>query len=89
MSSRKLHDGRSDGLTPLESLDLGKVDSFAGLLRAMAKTAFSGRQLGESLEIALEMFRAPSCRVVLTLSGAMTVAKQGRLVCDMIDRGLV
>ena len=26
---------------------------------------------------------------MLTLSGAMTVAKQGRLVCEMIDRGLV
>jgi deoxyhypusine synthase len=26
---------------------------------------------------------------VLTVSGAMTVAKQGRVICDMIDRGLV
>jgi len=89
MSPRHLHDGREDGLVPLESLDLDRVDSFAGLLRAMAKTAFSGRQLGEALDVALAMFRSPSCRVVLTLSGAMTVAKQGRLVCEMIDRGLV
>lgn len=87
--SRELHDGRADGLTPLESLDLSRVTSFADLLRAMAKTAFSGRQLGEAFDIALEMFRASECRVVLTLSGAMTVAKQGRLVCEMIDRGLV
>jgi deoxyhypusine synthase len=89
MSPRNLRDGRQDGLTPLESLDLEKVDSFANLLRSMAKTAFAGRQLGEAFDIALEMFRMPSCKVVLTLSGAMTVAKQGRLVCDMIDRGLV
>jgi len=89
MSSRELHDGRADGLAPLESLDLGRVKTFADLLRAMAKTAFSGRQLGEALDIALEMFQRPSCRVVLTLSGAMTVAKQGRVVCEMIDRGLV
>ena len=27
--------------------------------------------------------------VVLTISGAMTVAKQGRVICEMIDRGLV
>lgn len=89
MPSRELHDGRADGLTPLESLDLGRVASFADLLRAMSRTAFSGRQLGEAFDIALEMFGRPSCRVVLTLSGAMTVAKQGRLVCEMIDRGLV
>ncbi len=37
----------------------------------------------------MEMARDPSCRVVLTISGAMTVAKQGRIFCDLIDRGLV
>jgi deoxyhypusine synthase len=55
----------------------------------MSKTAFAGRQLGEAFEILLEMARNESCHVVLTLSGAMTVAKQGTIVCDMIDRGLV
>src|SRR5271155_2690857 len=35
------------------------------------------------------MARDPSCRVVLTISGAMTVAKQGRIFCDLIERGLV
>ena len=74
---------------PLESLDLSRVDSFAGLVRAMAKTAFGGRQLGEALDVFLSMAGEPGCRVVLTLSGAMTVAKQGRLICEMIDRGLV
>lgn len=87
--SRELHDGRADGLRPLRSLDLGEVSSFAGLVRAMHATAFSGRQLGEALEICLDMARDPGCTVVLTLSGAMTVAKQGRIICDMIDRGLV
>jgi len=85
----KLSDGREDGLTPLESLDLGRVESFADLLRSMSKTAFSGRQLGEALEVLLTMARDPDCRVVLTISGAMTVAKQGRIVCDLIDRGIV
>ncbi len=84
-----LHDGRADGLTPLESLDLSKVQTFADLLRAMSKTAFGGRQLGEAFEIVLEMARREDCRVVLTLSGAMTVAKQGRVICDMIDHSLV
>ncbi len=74
---------------PLESFSLDDVDSFAELLRAMSRTAFGGRQLGEAFEILLEMTRRESCATVLTMSGAMTVAKQGRLVCDMIDRGMV
>lgn len=89
MSQRSLHDGRADGLVPLESLALDKVDSFAGLLRGMAQTAFSGRQLGEALDILLEMTRRPNCRRVLTISGAMTVAKQGRIFCELIDRGVI
>ncbi len=89
MNPRSLHDGRHDGLTPLESLDVTRAETFADLVRAMGKTAFSGRQLGESLEISLEMARDDGCRTVLTVSGAMTVAKQGRIICEMIDRGIV
>ena len=89
MTERRLHDGRDDGLQPLESLDLCKVDSFAGLLRAMQKTSFAGRQMGNALDILVEMSRDPDCIVVLTLSGAMTVAKQGLMICELLDRGLV
>lgn len=86
---RSLHDGRSDGLEPLESLALARVDSFSELLRAMSKTAFSGRQLGEAFDVLLEISQNKSCHIVLTLTGAMTVAKQGQIVCDLIDRGIV
>jgi deoxyhypusine synthase len=89
MDTRSLHDGREDGLAPLESLSLDGVTTFRDLLRAMSKTAFSGRQLGEAFDVFMQMAGDRSCRVVLTISGAMTVAKQGRIVCDMIDRGLV
>ena len=89
MTARNLHDGRSDGLTPLESLDLGTVDSFSGLVWAMGRTAFGGRKLGEALDVFLAMARDPGCTVILTLSGAMTVAKQGSMVCELVDRGLV
>ena len=89
MHDRSLHDGRNDGLVPLESVSLESVRSFGDLLRAMSRTAFSGRQLGEAFDVMLEMVRDGECLVVLTLSGAMTVAKQGRIVCEMIDRGLV
>jgi deoxyhypusine synthase len=86
---RDFHDGRSDGLIPLESLDLDRVTSFAGLLRGMAKTAFSGRSLGEALDVTLGMVRDPDCKVVLTLSGAMTIAKMGKVIAKMIDTGMV
>ena len=88
MKDRSLHDGRGDGLEPLESLALSGVSSFADLLRAMSKTAFGGRELGRAFDTLLEMARG-DCHVVMTLSGAMTVAKQGRIVCDLIDRGVV
>ena len=87
--SRDFHDGRSDGLVALESLDLDKVQSFAGLLRAMSKTAFSGRSLGEALDVTLSMVKDPDCKVVLTLSGAMTIAKMGKVIQKMIDAGMV
>jgi deoxyhypusine synthase len=87
--ARDFHDGREDGLVPLESLDLDRVTSFASLLRAMSKTAFGGRALGEALDVTLAMVRDPDCKVVLTLSGAMTIAKMGKVISKMIDAGMV
>jgi deoxyhypusine synthase len=89
MHKREFHDGRSDGLAALESLDLDKVTSFADLLRGMAKTAFSGRSLGEALEVTLAMVKDQDCKVVLTLSGAMTIAKMGKVISKMIDTDMV
>ncbi|MCP4170460.1 MAG: deoxyhypusine synthase family protein [Fuerstiella sp.] len=89
MSHRELHDGRSDGLRPLVSLDLDRVRSFSDLLDAMADTAFSGRSAGEAARILTDMFRDQACGVVMTVSGAMTVAKQGKIICDLIDRGCI
>ena len=89
MMHRSLHDGRQDGLKPLESLDLQQINSFTDLLQAMSKTAFSGRQLGTAFEVFSQMVDDQDCRVVLTISGAMTVAKQGKIVCDLIERGVV
>jgi deoxyhypusine synthase len=87
--AREFHDGRDEGLVALESLDLDKVKSFSGLLRAMSKTAFSGRSLGEALDVTVAMVKDPDCKVVLTLSGAMTIAKMGKVITKMIDTGMV
>jgi deoxyhypusine synthase len=89
VSNRALHDGRDDGLEPLESLDCGAVQTFDEMLEAMARTAFGGRRMGESAEVLADMVTDPDCSVVLTLSGAMTVAKMGLVITEMIERGWV
>jgi deoxyhypusine synthase len=86
---RKLHNPVEDRLTPLEPLDLTKVRSIDGLVRAMAKTAFTGRQMGEAADVLEAMARDEECFVVMTLAGAMTVAKQGLIITELIDRGIV
>src|SRR5262249_16084684 len=84
---RHLHDAIEDKLTPLEPLDLNRVDSIDDLVRAMAKTAFTGRQLGEAADVLEAMARDKDCFVVMTLAGAMTGAKQGLVVAQLVDRG--
>src|SRR3954452_5501167 len=86
---RKLHNPIEDRLIPLEPLDLSKIRSIDDLVRAMSKTAFTGRQLGEAADVLEAMARDKDCFVVMTLAGAMTVAKQGLIVAELIDRGIV
>ncbi len=89
MQKRTFHDGAQDGLEALEALDPEKVHTFSDLLMAMKKTAFGGRRLGEAFETLKLMVEDPDCFVVLTLSGAMTIAKMGKIISTMIDRGMV
>ena len=86
---RKLHNPIEDRLVPLESLDLSKVRTVNDLVRAMSKTAFTGRQVGEAADVLEAMARDQDCFVVMTLAGAMTVAKQSLIIADLIDRGIV
>lgn len=81
------HDGAKDGLEPLAPLDLQRVQDFDELLKAMSRTAFGGRSLGEAADVFTEMVQDPDITIVGTFSGAMTVAKMGLLICEMIDRG--
>ena len=89
MAGREFHDGATDGLEALEPLDPEKIHTFSELLEAMRKTAFGGRRLGEAFETLAAMIEDTECKVVLTLSGAMTIAKMGKIISTMIDRGMV
>ena len=85
----ELADGFCHDLTPLEPFDVSKADSASALLRQLSRTAFGGRQLGLAADVFYEMATDPDCFVVGTFSGAMTVAKMGRLIADMIDHELI
>ena len=88
-SIRKLHDPVEDKLVPIHPLDLNQVKTVDDLVRSMGETAFTGRQVGEAADVLEAMARDRDCFVVMTLAGAMTVAKQGLIVAELIDRGVV
>ena len=89
VTGRILHDGFSDHLQPIYPLDLSKVRTLDGLVRAMGKTAFTARQVGDAADVLEAMARDKDCFIVMTLSGAMTVAKMGLIFCDLIESGIV
>jgi len=85
----KFGTGHEEGLEPLRPLDIGGISSIDDLVRAMSRTAFGGRRLGEAADVLEAMVRDEDCFRVVTISGAMTIAKQGLVLCEMIDRGWV
>jgi len=84
----RLKDGFSDRLIPVRPLDLSGVKTVNDLVTQMALTSFGGRSVGEAADILHEMVRDKDCFTVLTVSGAMTVAKMGLVIADMIDNGM-
>jgi len=84
-----LSDGLSDKLKPLSALDLTKYTTVSELVDGMSRCSFGARNLGEAAEVIQSMVEDDDCLRVLTLSGAMTPAKMGLVVCDMIDWGMV
>jgi deoxyhypusine synthase len=89
VQERQLHDPVQDKLVPLAPMDLSKVHSVDDLVRAMGQTAFTGRQVGQAADVLEAMARDKECFCVMTLAGAMTVAKQGLIVADLIEQGIV
>ncbi len=86
---RHLHDPHADHLVPLEPLDLARIHGINDLVCAMGKTAFTAREVGQGADVLEAMARDKDCFVVMTLAGAMTVAKQGLIIADLIDYGIV
>jgi deoxyhypusine synthase len=86
-NSDEFRDGFEDGLEPLRPIDLRECKGFDDVLRAMAGCSFGARNLGEAADVLEAMIRDTSCFRVLTLSGALTVAKMQLVLDEMLDRG--
>ena len=78
---------RRMNLQPMRPLDVASTTTTSDLLAAMADTAFTGRTLGEAADVMQAMLSDPDCKVVMTLSGAMTMAGMRRLIIEMIELG--
>jgi deoxyhypusine synthase len=77
------------GLVPMQPPRIGEANTTSALLQQMSLTAFTGRTLGEAADVLEAMLRDQGCKVVLTLSGAMTMAGLGALIREHIERGWV
>ena len=89
VTGRVLHDPVKDKLRPMFPIDLSKCRTIDELVRGMQDTAFTGRQIGDAADVLEAMARDKDCFVVMTLSGALTVAKMGLIFCDLIESGVV
>jgi deoxyhypusine synthase len=88
-TGRILHDPIEDRLIPIYPIDLSRIETIDDLVRAMGRTAFTGRQIGDAADVLEAMARDEDCFVVMTLSGAMTVGKMGLVFCDLVESGVV
>ena len=66
----------------------GRTQSTRDLFGQLAKYS-SAKPIIAGAETLRDMVADPECTVFLTLSGAMTIAKMGLVICDMIDLGMV
>lgn len=74
---------------PINVEQVRDQNSVSWMLDMMMDGCFSSRALGESVIVLEEMIRDPKCKVVLTLSGAMTMAGLTPLIVTAIERGWV
>lgn len=67
----------------------GQKTKTTHLIKELAKYGGVAEQVADGAETVRAMIQDKDCYVFLTLSGAMTIAKMGLVICDMIDNGYV
>lgn len=67
------------------------TDFFSTILPGSGSHGYFGlaREVVHAAHVLLSAMRDPECALFLTISGAMTIAQMGLLVCDLIDSGRV
>lgn len=73
----------------LDEMFHGKKTTVSQLIWQLSHYGGLGTDTSQAAHTLLKMVHDPDCRVFLTLSGAMTIAKMGLVICDMIDLGMV
>ncbi len=86
---RALNDGFCHGLKPVLPLDIRRTRSVSDMVTAMGNTSFGARTVGQAADVLYRMTTDPDCFVVCTLSGAMTCAKMGLVLCEMIEANMI
>lgn len=66
-----------------------KPVSIDKLMEGLARYGGVAGEVSHGAQTLLEMVSDPECTVFFTLSGAMTIAKMGLVICDMIDLSMV
>lgn len=84
-----LSQGIQHGLEPTSGPLLCEINDFDDMLRSMKSMAFGARTLGQAADVLHAMASDRECKVILTLAGAVSVAKLDSIVAAMIERGLV
>ncbi|MHA1746473.1 MAG: deoxyhypusine synthase family protein [Promethearchaeota archaeon] len=73
----------------IKPFDPAKVDNVADALEALQGNSFQGRNLGQALEILMQMVTDSHCLRVLTLAGAMIPAGMEEIICQAIEKGVI
>lgn len=86
---RNYHTGFDDGLIPIRSIEPLKSPDTDELCQQMEHVGLGGSAVGDGVKVLTNMFTDKDMFTVLTLSGAMTPAGMGLIICDLIDRGCI
>jgi len=82
-------DGWEHDLIPLKSFQVKEASTASNMLEQLSRSSFGGRNLGEAANVLYNMIVDEDCLVIGTFSGAMTAARLGSLLADMIEMKMV
>ncbi|MBL7185217.1 MAG: deoxyhypusine synthase family protein [Phycisphaerae bacterium] len=76
-------------LKKLIPIDIDNCADISDVLSYMSQASFGGRSVGKAFSILRNIVDDPDCALILTVSGAMTVAKLGRIFGSLISKSIV